>query len=69
MDADGSRVTRVTEARDLSSVGAWLPDGLFVISSAGLGIPQWFLLDGDGARQGVPQLDGAFDPIGWINPS
>ncbi len=67
MDADGSNVTRVTDATDLSTVGAWLPDGRFVISSAGAGIPEWFLLDPDGARQPIPQLSGAFDPIGWID--
>ena len=31
MDADGSNVAGVTEATDLSSVSAWLPDGRFVI--------------------------------------
>ena len=67
MEADGSNVARVTEAADLSSVGAWLPDGRFVISSAGEGIPQWFVLDGSGASQEIPQLSSAFDPIGWIN--
>jgi Tol biopolymer transport system component len=67
MDADGSNVSRVTQATDLSSVGAWLPDGRFVISSAGADIPDWFVLDPDGARQPIPQLSGAFDPIGWID--
>ncbi len=66
MDADGSNVARVTEATDLSSVTAWLPDGRFVISSAGDGIPDWFVLDADGTRQAIPQLKGAYDPIGWI---
>ena len=66
MDADGSHVTRVTAATDLSSVGAWLPDGRFVISSAGEPIPRWFLIDASGARQEIPQLSGAFDPIAWI---
>lgn len=67
MEADGSNVTRVTDATDLSSVGTWLSDGRFVISSAGEGIPRWFLLDATGARRAMPQLDGAFDPIGWID--
>jgi Tol biopolymer transport system component len=69
MDADGSNVSRLTAATDLSSVGAWLPDGRFVISSAGDGIPEWFLVDATGARQPIPQLSGAFDPIGWIGGS
>ncbi|MDP9269362.1 MAG: hypothetical protein M3P14_00015 [Chloroflexota bacterium] len=67
MNADGSNVVRLTDAPDLSSVGAWLPDGRFVISSAGEGTPQWILLDASGGRQAIPQLAGAFDPIGWIN--
>ena len=67
MDADGSHVTRVTAAADLSTVGAWLSDGRFVISSAGEAIPRWFLIDVSGARQEIPQLSGAFDPIGWID--
>jgi Tol biopolymer transport system component len=66
MDADGSNVARVTEATDLSAVGAWLPDGRFVISSASTDMPEWFVLDREGERQAVPQLSGAFDPIGWI---
>ena len=66
MGADGSNVTRLTTATDLSSVGAWLPDGRFVISSAGPDIPNWYVLDPDGTRHPVPQLSGAFDPIGWI---
>jgi TolB protein len=69
MEADGSNVARVTEAADLSSVGAWLPDGRFVISSAGSEIPDWFVLALDGARQAIPQLSGAFDPIGWVGGS
>jgi Tol biopolymer transport system component len=67
MDADGSNVARVTNATDLSSVGAWLPDGRFVISSAGPDIPEWYLLASDGTREPIPQLSGAFDPIGWID--
>ncbi len=67
MDADGSNVTRVTEATDLSSVGAWLPDGRFVISSAGDGIPDWFVLDRSGGRREILPLKGAYDPIGWID--
>lgn len=67
MGADGSKVTRVTQATDLSSVGAWLPDGRFVISSAGNGIPDWFVLDEAGLRQEIVQLKGAYDPIGWID--
>lgn len=67
MDADGSNVARVTEATDLSTVGAWLADGRFVISSAGSGVPDWFVLDGTGGRRQVQQLNGAYDPIGWID--
>jgi TolB protein len=67
MEADGSNVTRVTDATDLSTVGAWLSDGRFIISSAADDIPHWFLLDAAGARQPIPQLEGAFDPIGWID--
>ena len=67
MEADGSRVARVTDATDLSSVNVWLPDGRFIISSAGGDTPEWFLLDGSGARQQIPQLSGASDPIGWID--
>jgi Tol biopolymer transport system component len=67
MKADGSNVARVTQATDLSSVGAWLPDGRFVISSAGTDVPAWYVLNSDGTRQAVPQLDGAFDPIGWVD--
>jgi Tol biopolymer transport system component len=67
MDADGSKVARVTNATDLSSVGAWLPDGRFVISSAGPDIPEWYVLASDGTRQRIPQLSGAFDPIGWVD--
>jgi Tol biopolymer transport system component len=66
MDADGSNVARLTQATDLSSVGAWLPDGRFVISSAGPNAPTWYVLNLDGTRQAVPQLNGAFDPIGWV---
>jgi len=67
MNADGSNVARVTQATDLSSVGAWLPDGRFVISSAGADVPSWYVLNLSGTRQAVPQLTGAFDPIGWID--
>jgi Tol biopolymer transport system component len=67
MDADGSHVVRVTQATDLSTVGAWLPNGRFIISSAGDDPLRWFLLDTGGARQEIPQLAGAFDPIGWID--
>jgi TolB protein len=67
MDADGSRVARVTDATDLSSVNVWLPDGRFIISSTGGDTLEWFVLDGSGARQQIPQLTGAFDPIGWID--
>jgi Tol biopolymer transport system component len=67
MEADGSRVARVTDATDLSSVNVWLPDGRFIISSAGGDTPEWFVLDGSGARQQIPQLSGASDPIGWID--
>jgi Tol biopolymer transport system component len=67
MKADGSDVMRLTEATDLSAVGAWLPDGRFVIASAGGDIPDWYLIDGNGARQQIPQLKGAFDPIAWVN--
>ena len=67
MAPDGSNVVPVTTATDLSTVGAWLPDGRFVISSAGTGIPDWYVLDPDGARHAVPQLRGAFDPIGWTD--
>jgi len=66
MEDDGSRVVRVTASTDLSSVGAWLPDGRFVIASAGADTPEWFVLTESGARQPVPQLSGAFDPIAWI---
>jgi Tol biopolymer transport system component len=68
MAADGSGVARVTDAIDLSSVNVWLPDGRFIISSAGDDPPEWFVLDATGARQDIPQLSGAFDPIGWIDP-
>jgi Tol biopolymer transport system component len=68
MDADGSNVARLITAADLSSVGAWLPDGRFVISSAGIDIPDWYVLNPDGTRQAIPQLRGAFDPLAWIDP-
>jgi TolB protein len=69
MDRDGSGVTRVTDATDLSSVNVWLPDGRFIIASAGGDIPEWFVLDLSGAREQIPQLTGAFDPIGWVDSS
>jgi TolB protein len=69
MTADGSDVVRVTEATDLSSVNVWLPDGRFVIASAGDDPPEWYVLDPDGARHRLPQLRGAFDPIAWIGSS
>jgi TolB protein len=68
MEADGSSVSRVTNDAGLSSVGAWLPDGRFVMSSSGPDVPTWYVLAPDGSRTVLPQLDGAFDPIGWINP-
>jgi hypothetical protein len=67
MGADGSGAVGVTEATDLSSVGAWLPDGRFVIAAANGDIPEWYLLDGSGARLHIPQLTGAFDPIAWTD--
>jgi TolB protein len=67
MEKDGSRVVRVTAAMDLSSVGAWLPDGRFVIASADGVTPEWYVLDGTGARERIAQLSGAFDPIAWID--
>jgi Tol biopolymer transport system component len=66
MDADGTHVARVTEAADLSTANVWLPDGRFVIASTD-DPPRWFVLDPSGARQEIPQLSGAFDPIGWVN--
>jgi TolB protein len=66
MAADGSRVARVTEATDLSSVGVWLPDGRFIIASADGATPEWYLLDARGGRRTIPQLSGAFNPIAWI---
>ena len=67
MDADGSRVSRVTAATDLSSVDVWLPDGRFIIASSAGETPEWFVLDAKGTREHVPQLSGAFDPIGWVD--
>jgi Tol biopolymer transport system component len=65
MDANGSNVTRVSDATDLSAVGVWLPDGRFVIGSAGGDIPDWYVVADDASRQRLPQLAGAFDSIGW----
>ena len=67
MGAGGSSVSRVTEAPVLSSVDVWLPDGRFIIASAAGDTPEWYLLDPSGARQHIPQLSGAFDPIAWID--
>jgi Tol biopolymer transport system component len=69
MDADGSSVARVTDAPDLSSVNVCLPDGRFIIASAGGDIPDWFVLDTSGTPEPIPQLSGAFDPIGWVDSS
>ena len=67
MQADGSGISRVTDATDLSTADVWLPDDRFIIESAGGETPEWFVLDGSGSRQLVPQLAGAFEPIAWID--
>lgn len=66
MRADGSDQAPLTAATDLSAVGAWLPDGSFVIASGGGKAPEWYVLGRSEARKPIPQLSGAFDPIAWI---
>ena len=69
MASDGSEFTRITPSPDLSSVNVWLPDGRFVIAGSGADAPDWYVLDANGARQLIPQLAGAFDPLAWIEGS
>jgi Tol biopolymer transport system component len=71
MHADGTRKTRLTTSPTSQAPVVWLPDDRIVYTSypPNATQPSWFLMDPDGNRvRGLPQLQGAGDPIDWIIP-
>ena len=71
MDADGShehallRLPNTNEAPD-----AWLPQGIVFASFVpDAPLPNWFVVEPDGRKlRSLPQLQGAADPLDWIQP-
>lgn len=70
MNADGSDVRQLTDDPGSEATGTWLPDGRLVVAIWAPdqeGPPNWFLMTRDGdARQPLPQLAQAMDPIAWL---
>ena len=68
IDADGSVAKRVTDSPGFQVPQAWLPGaGILIASSApDSEVTHWIIIDPDsGVPLGVPQLDGASDPVAW----
>lgn len=71
MNADGSGEHPVLHWPDTGeSPGAWLPQGIVFASFVpDAPLPSWFIVQPDGTHlRSLPQLEGAADPMDWIQP-
>ncbi len=71
MNADGSHQHPLLRLPDTNEIpDAWLPQGIVFASFVpDAPLPSWFIVRPDGTRmRSLPQLQGAADPIDWIQP-
>lgn len=72
MNADGSEQHRLTRFRGGGDGAvAWLRNGRIVFSHfrGDAPLPHWYLIKADGTGlRSLPRLDGAGDPLDWIDP-